>query len=174
MWAGGGMEGATFPVRRTRASEIFLFLRCSCCLRFHLQDRMESFFLSETLKYLYLLFSEDHPLVRRPGVFTTEGHYFPIYDGMQEFYHGCVSHLRPRSDQIKPTTVLNRCRPVHHMAASTAMSPRVHPCFSAKQYSRPSTWHVFPDDHPALVRARALPAFKSALVNRPEVGAQQV
>ncbi|TKX23228.1 ER degradation-enhancing alpha-mannosidase-like protein [Elsinoe australis] len=39
-------------------------------------DRMESFFLGETAKYLYLLFDEDHPLnhLDSPYVFTTEGH----------------------------------------------------------------------------------------------------
>lgn len=41
-----------------------------------LQDKMESFVLSETLKYLYLLFDENHPfhLKDTPFVFTTEGH----------------------------------------------------------------------------------------------------
>jgi hypothetical protein len=40
------------------------------------RDRMESFFLGETAKYLYLLFEEDHPLnhMDAPVVFTTEGH----------------------------------------------------------------------------------------------------
>ncbi|KAK6519425.1 alpha mannosidase-like protein [Arthrobotrys megalospora] len=39
-------------------------------------DRMESFMLSETAAYLYLLFDDDHPLHRTdlPWVFTTEGH----------------------------------------------------------------------------------------------------
>ncbi|XP_054137142.1 ER degradation-enhancing alpha-mannosidase-like protein 1 isoform X1 [Melozone crissalis] len=40
------------------------------------EDRMESFFLSETCKYLYLLFDEENP-VHRSGnkfMFTTEGH----------------------------------------------------------------------------------------------------
>ncbi|KAI8920156.1 glycoside hydrolase family 47 protein [Powellomyces hirtus] len=39
-------------------------------------DRMESFFLSETLKYLYLLFDEDNIVHQVHGnhVFTTEGH----------------------------------------------------------------------------------------------------
>jgi hypothetical protein len=39
-------------------------------------DRMESFFLGETAKYLYLLFDSDHPLnsLDAPYVFTTEGH----------------------------------------------------------------------------------------------------
>ncbi|KAL1305591.1 hypothetical protein AAFC00_007195 [Neodothiora populina] len=39
-------------------------------------DRMESFFLGETAKYLYLLFDTEHPLNKldAPWVFTTEGH----------------------------------------------------------------------------------------------------
>ncbi|TKA22589.1 hypothetical protein B0A50_08278 [Salinomyces thailandicus] len=40
------------------------------------RDRMESFFLGETAKYLYLLFQAEHPLNKgdRPVVFSTEGH----------------------------------------------------------------------------------------------------
>lgn len=39
-------------------------------------DRMESFFLGETTKYMYLLFDPDHPLNNLDAayVFTTEGH----------------------------------------------------------------------------------------------------
>ncbi|KAJ2892800.1 hypothetical protein MKZ38_009367 [Zalerion maritima] len=39
-------------------------------------DRMESFFLGETTKYMYLLFDEEHPLncLDAGFVFTTEGH----------------------------------------------------------------------------------------------------
>ncbi|KAK4170366.1 ER degradation-enhancing alpha-mannosidase-like protein 1 [Cladorrhinum sp. PSN259] len=39
-------------------------------------DRMESFFLGETAKYMYLLYDDDHPLnsLDAPYVFTTEGH----------------------------------------------------------------------------------------------------
>lgn len=39
-------------------------------------DRMESFFLGETAKYLYLLFDPEHPLNKldAPFIFTTEGH----------------------------------------------------------------------------------------------------
>ncbi|KAI8967221.1 glycosyl hydrolase family 47-domain-containing protein [Mycotypha africana] len=41
-----------------------------------LEDRMESFMLSETLKYLYLLFDTEHEVNRMDAniVFTTEGH----------------------------------------------------------------------------------------------------
>jgi hypothetical protein len=39
-------------------------------------DRMESFFLGETAKYLFLLFDQEHPLnsLDKSWVFTTEGH----------------------------------------------------------------------------------------------------
>ncbi|KAI1324764.1 glycoside hydrolase family 47 protein [Xylariaceae sp. FL0255] len=41
-----------------------------------MSDRMESFFLGETAKYMYLLFDSDHPLNKLDAsyVFTTEGH----------------------------------------------------------------------------------------------------
>eukprot|EP00760_Papus_ankaliazontas_P015463 PhM_4_TR16529/c0_g1_i1/m.40428/K10085/EDEM2; ER degradation enhancer, mannosidase alpha-like 2 len=43
-----------------------------------LEDRMESFMISETLKYLYLLFDDENVFNRRPFVFTTEAHPFPV------------------------------------------------------------------------------------------------
>lgn len=39
---------------------------------------MESFFLAETLKYLYLLFSDNDLLPLDQIVFNTEAHPFPI------------------------------------------------------------------------------------------------
>jgi hypothetical protein len=43
-----------------------------------LDDRMDSFFLSETIKYLFLIFDE-HNAANGPNiVFTTEGHLFPV------------------------------------------------------------------------------------------------
>ncbi|KER32566.1 hypothetical protein T265_01438 [Opisthorchis viverrini] len=44
------------------------------------EDRMESFFLSETLKYLYLLFDESNPVNRNEldYVFSTQAHLFPV------------------------------------------------------------------------------------------------
>lgn len=42
---------------------------------------MESFFLSESLKYLYLLFADDQTLLPLDRyVFNTEGHPLPVYD----------------------------------------------------------------------------------------------
>jgi ER degradation enhancer, mannosidase alpha-like 1 len=54
-----------------------------------LEDRMESFVLSETLKYLYLLFDEENPLASSDSnlIFTTEGHILTLN----------ATHLRPMS-----------------------------------------------------------------------------
>jgi len=45
-----------------------------------LEDRQESFFLSETVKYLFLLFDTDNPVNHHASnyLFTTEGHVLPI------------------------------------------------------------------------------------------------
>ncbi|XP_008155548.2 ER degradation-enhancing alpha-mannosidase-like protein 1 [Eptesicus fuscus] len=50
------------------------------------EDRMESFFLSETCKYLYLLFDEENP-VHKAGtryMFTTEGHVVSVDRHLRE------------------------------------------------------------------------------------------
>jgi len=47
------------------------------------KDKMESFFLAETLKYLFLLFSDDHNFMSlKEYVFNTEAHPFPILGSM--------------------------------------------------------------------------------------------
>ncbi|KAG0252001.1 mannosyl-oligosaccharide alpha-1,2-mannosidase [Actinomortierella ambigua] len=48
-------------------------------------DKMETFFLAETLKYLYLLFGEDDVLPLDKYVFNTEAHPFPIFTPSAEF-----------------------------------------------------------------------------------------
>ncbi|XP_046668814.1 mannosyl-oligosaccharide alpha-1,2-mannosidase IA isoform X2 [Homalodisca vitripennis] len=48
-------------------------------------DVQQSFFLAETLKYLYLLFSDDSLLSLDEWVFNTEGHPVPI-KGMNPYY----------------------------------------------------------------------------------------
>uniref|UniRef100_A0A8D9EQC7 alpha-1,2-Mannosidase n=6 Tax=Cacopsylla melanoneura TaxID=428564 RepID=A0A8D9EQC7_9HEMI len=51
-----------------------------------LEDRMESFFLSETTKYLYLLFDTDNHINTHMDryLFTTEGHVIPIMSQFRE------------------------------------------------------------------------------------------
>jgi len=44
------------------------------------KDMMESFFLGETLKYLYLLFADKHEINLSRWVFNTEAHLLPLYD----------------------------------------------------------------------------------------------
>jgi hypothetical protein len=46
-----------------------------------LEDRMDSFFLSEVCKYLYLLFDPDNFVTKENFIFTTEGHFFPMQYG---------------------------------------------------------------------------------------------
>lgn len=44
-----------------------------------MEDRMDSFFLSETCKYLFLLFDESNFVHKKNYLFTTEGHLFSMY-----------------------------------------------------------------------------------------------
>lgn len=45
-----------------------------------LRDMMESFFLGETLKYFYLLFSDDQKTLSVDRyVLNSEAHFFPIH-----------------------------------------------------------------------------------------------
>ncbi|KAF7969462.1 hypothetical protein HWV62_27311 [Athelia sp. TMB] len=44
-----------------------------------MRDEMPSYFLAETLKYLYLLFSEEDIIPLDKWVFNTEGHPLPVY-----------------------------------------------------------------------------------------------
>lgn len=73
------------------------------------RDRMESFFLGETAKYLYLLFTEDHPLNKldKPVVFTTEGHPLIIPDKHRGFQSGLGtrSGLRRSERSIRSSPV---------------------------------------------------------------------
>ncbi|KXN85750.1 Mannosyl-oligosaccharide 1,2-alpha-mannosidase MNS3, partial [Leucoagaricus sp. SymC.cos] len=50
------------------------------------EDKMETFFLSETLKYLYLLFSDDTVIPLDRFVLNTEAHPFPIFTPTLKFH----------------------------------------------------------------------------------------
>jgi len=54
------------------------------------RDRMESFFLGETLKYLYLLFADDDLLPLDKWVFNTEAHPFPVQTGTQYWFRTLI------------------------------------------------------------------------------------
>lgn len=82
------------------------------------EDRMESFFLSETCKYLYLLFDEDNPLHRSDNkyIFTTEGHVVPIDKRFRERQwsdlgpceDGALSQTQPNNWRHSNTSNCNR------------------------------------------------------------------
>jgi hypothetical protein len=44
-----------------------------------MDNRMDTFFLAETLKYLYLLFSPDDFIPLESYVFNTEAHPLPVF-----------------------------------------------------------------------------------------------
>ncbi|XP_018782734.1 PREDICTED: ER degradation-enhancing alpha-mannosidase-like protein 3 isoform X2 [Bactrocera latifrons] len=82
------------------------------------EDRMDSFVLSETFKYLYLLFSEPHDLVVDVDefVFTTEAHLLPLtiaqlgnttFSFRQTDEHNVLDFMRtcPKSNKLFPEKV---------------------------------------------------------------------
>jgi len=65
-----------------------------------LEDSMPSFFLSETCKYLFLLFDEDSFVHRRPYVFTTEAHPFDVL----QIHRGDVRARKEEGDMFGSST----------------------------------------------------------------------
>lgn len=74
-------------------------------------NRMESFFLSETTKYLFLLFDKDHPLNHDENVvFTTEAH--PFWYTPEVMQHSNASNFARVMAKLESTdqTVISRRR----------------------------------------------------------------
>uniref|UniRef100_A0A7E4V370 alpha-1,2-Mannosidase n=1 Tax=Panagrellus redivivus TaxID=6233 RepID=A0A7E4V370_PANRE len=69
-----------------------------------IEDRMESFFLSETCKYLYLLFDEDNPvnINQERLLFSTEGHPFPVIDRFHGTSSGNNSSVNASCNKFNP------------------------------------------------------------------------
>jgi hypothetical protein len=123
-----------------------------------LSDRMESFFLGETAKYLFLLFDPSHPLNTgdAPFVFTTEGHPLII-----------PKHLR-QSKPAKRTSTTPYLQPMPGICAvpppkvpfsisATAARPDVfHAASLARLHLMPTTDTIesplieFNEDHPSI------------------------
>ncbi|CEG65919.1 Putative ER degradation enhancer, mannosidase alpha-like 1 [Rhizopus microsporus] len=86
-----------------------------------LEDRMESFMLSETLKYLYLLFDTEHPFNKRDSnaVFTTEGHWISL---PQHYLRRSKTTKQVKnliSIQSNPFGTCPRYNPLHYKAIYT-------------------------------------------------------
>ncbi len=62
-------------------------------------DVQQSFFIAETLKYLYLLFSEDSILPLDKWVFNTEAHPLPVLRGIPSL----SAAKQPASEPQQPT-----------------------------------------------------------------------
>ncbi|KAJ1527026.1 hypothetical protein ONE63_008570 [Megalurothrips usitatus] len=69
-----------------------------------LEDRMESFFLSETCKYLYLLFDTDNYVNKNHEnyLFTTEGHLLPLLPQFRETVLRSSGAARPPTNTSAP------------------------------------------------------------------------
>ena len=78
--------------------------------KFRLEDTMDSFFIAETIKYLYLLFSPSHPLHFLDVTFTTEGHpilMFPILQYSPSNSYSLQKSLLSNSPPLSFNAALN-------------------------------------------------------------------
>lgn len=98
-------------------------------------DRMESFALSETLKYLYLLFDEENPINSEDSnyVFTTEGHilildskYLRPMSAVRRRLRGAERHQCPAYQPFSPYESLEESELVQGV--------RSHPYFDYARY----------------------------------------
>lgn len=104
-----------------------------------LEDRMESFFLSETCKYLYLLFDKDNHLNKDASsyVFNTEGHVFPVNQKLRT--KPWVDEFMQIVKQEGKSSVS-----VNHIVVDAQTNISFHNCDSLdlmKQYSLPIASH---------------------------------
>jgi hypothetical protein len=80
-----------------------------------MDDKMETFFLSETLKYLWLLFDEENEFNGVDWIFTTEAHPLPVTDRRKwlgvkrwkRWKRDSLKALRHIHSNIKPQAVVN-------------------------------------------------------------------
>ena len=132
-------------------------------------DRMESFFLGETAKYMYLLFAPDHPLNKldAPFVFTTEGHplIIPSYTRKAPLQKSTIlpsdNRTCPTAPKHLPFTVSNIAArgDVYHAAslaklhlmpkrgqAETVLTDYAydHPSITLADVQSPSNWTYYP------------------------------
>ena len=130
-----------------------------------LSDRMESFFLGETTKYLFLLFDEDHPLNKldAPFVFSTEGH--PLILPRRIKQSSSYSESRKigiysiddfDDSQDAPTCPLPPATPPFSLSATAARADIFHAANLARLHLMPTRDNVesplaeYSRDHPSI------------------------
>lgn len=120
-------------------------------------DRMESFFLGETAKYLFLLFDEDHPLnhLDEPFVFTTEGHplVIPRHSGDDRLAWPWIS---PQQSQKPAVCAVPPASVPLSMSSTAARSDLFHAAALARLHLMPMRGTVesilgdYAADHPSI------------------------
>ena len=129
-----------------------------------LSDRMESFFLSETTKYLFLLFDEDHPLNKldAPFVFSTEGHplILPHRTSERSYLRSrqteVFSHVAYDDSQGAPTCPLPPAMLPFSLSATAARADVFHAANLARLHLMPTRDNVesplaeYSRDHPSI------------------------
>ncbi|KAK6074165.1 ER degradation-enhancing alpha-mannosidase-like protein 1 [Seiridium cupressi] len=113
-------------------------------------DRMESFFLGETAKYLYLLFDSDHPLNKldAPYVFTTEGH--PLIIPRQPGQNRRRSHVQVKKDVESYFE--------DDFTTSCPLPPQLPPLGGSATAARPDLYHAA-----SLIRLHQVPNIHAAI-----------
>ncbi|MCJ1402058.1 alpha mannosidase-like protein [Xylographa trunciseda] len=124
-------------------------------------DRMESFFLGETAKYLHLLFDPEHPLNKldAPFVFTTEGHPLLIPRSVRTDH--APQRKKSMPEQTKPPVEIGTCpvpvAPVPFSISVTATRPDLfHAANLARLHLMPTIENLdspiieYSRDHPSI------------------------
>lgn len=134
------------------------------------RDRMESFFLGETAKYLYLLFEESHPLnhMDAPVVFTTEGHPMII-----------PSRLRRAPTPNPPRATRTQRANEHTLKAPAGTCPSIdalHPFSGSSIVDRPDFFHAaaMAQLHLVPVEASRSSSLHEAAIDSPRVTIEDI
>jgi hypothetical protein len=137
------------------------------------RDRMESFFLGETAKYLYLLFEEDHPLnhMDAPVVFTTEGHPLIVPSKLRrtattELPKATRTRKSQRSTDQLPVTPIGTCPSFKAM----------HPLAGSSIVSRPDFFHAaaMAQLHLVPVEAQRSSSLHGAAIDSPGISMEDI
>lgn len=123
-------------------------------------DRMESFFLGETAKYLYLLFDADHPLNKldAPYVFTTEGH--PL-----------IIPRKPNNTRRRGKAPVNKDiqpYPDGNFTNTCPAPPRLPPLTGSATAARPDLYHAS-----SLIRLHQAPNIHASIPAAGSLGSQE-
>jgi hypothetical protein len=104
-------------------------------------DRMESFFLGETAKYMYLLFDDKHPLnsLDSAFVFTTEGH--PLIIPRRIHTTKKPVRRRPAAD-VSITDITTYDEEEDDFKTTCPLPPKPHPLTYSATAARPDIYHA--------------------------------